>query len=77
MGDGDPGYYFNMGYHLAATGEMTIYDKSIPAMSDTELKTFYAKDYQPVPAPSPSGDARRGRCSLFSTTSFQSGSASS
>lgn len=44
MGDGDPGYNFNMGYHLAHTGEMTIHDPSVPAMSDMELRTFFQKD---------------------------------
>ncbi|MHB8895300.1 MAG: glycosyltransferase family 39 protein, partial [Candidatus Geothermincolia bacterium] len=44
MGDGDPGYYFNMGFHLARTGEMTVYDTSIPAMTPQELDTFFLND---------------------------------
>lgn len=44
MGDGDPGYNFNIGYHLARTGEMSIHDPSIPGMSEQELRTFYEKD---------------------------------
>jgi hypothetical protein len=42
VGDGDPGYYFNNGYHIAQTGDVTIHDKSVPSMSDFELKAFYS-----------------------------------
>ncbi|MFH1149447.1 MAG: hypothetical protein V1748_03130, partial [Actinomycetota bacterium] len=44
VGEGDPGYYFNIGYHLAHTGELTVHDASIPKMSDTELRTFYGSN---------------------------------
>lgn len=43
IGDGDPGYYFNTGYHLAETGNINIYEPTVPAMSDQELNTFYAR----------------------------------
>lgn len=42
VGEGDPGYYFNIGYHLAHTGELTVHDASIPKMDDVELRAFYA-----------------------------------
>ncbi|MBK5093988.1 MAG: glycosyltransferase family 39 protein, partial [Actinobacteria bacterium] len=40
-GEGDPEYYFNNGYHLAHTGSMSVYDKSVPKMSEFEIGTFY------------------------------------
>src|SRR5450756_1549312 len=36
-GEGDPAYYFNNGYHLAHTGSMSVYDKSVP-VSYTHLR---------------------------------------
>jgi len=43
VGDSDPGYYFNNGYHIAQTGSVTVYDSSIPQMSDFEISAFYNK----------------------------------
>lgn len=43
VGDGDPGYYFNNGYHIADTGSVAIYEDSVPSMSDYELNAFYAR----------------------------------
>jgi len=40
-GEGDPAYYFNNGYHLAHTGSMSVYDKSVPKMSEFEIGSFY------------------------------------
>jgi hypothetical protein len=40
-GDGDPGYYFNSGYHIAETGAVNITDEAATRMDDVELKTFY------------------------------------
>jgi hypothetical protein len=44
VGEGDPGYYFNIGYNLAHTGELTVHDASIPKMGDMELRTFYGSN---------------------------------
>lgn len=40
-GDADPGYNYNFGYHLATTGSMSVHDKSIPGMSEAEIKISY------------------------------------
>jgi len=40
-GEGDPEYYFNNGYHLAHTGSMSVYDRSVPKMSEFEIGSFY------------------------------------
>lgn len=40
-GEGDPAYYFNNGYHLAHTGSISVYDKSVPKMSEFEIGSFY------------------------------------
>lgn len=46
LGDGDPGYYFNNGVHLARTGSISIIEKSVPEMSDSELAIFYENAIQ-------------------------------
>lgn len=43
-GEGDPSYYYNIGYHLAHSGEMNVHDGSVPALSDYEISTFYVND---------------------------------
>ncbi|MBU1669831.1 MAG: hypothetical protein KKF41_01825 [Actinobacteria bacterium] len=43
IGDSDPGYYFNNGYHIAATGSVAIYEESVPSMSDFELNASYSR----------------------------------
>lgn len=40
-GEGDPSYYYNIGYHLADSGDMTVYDPSVTELSDYETWTFY------------------------------------
>ncbi len=40
-GDGDPGYYFNIGYSIAQSGSVKIHDPSVAKMTDFEIKTFY------------------------------------
>lgn len=42
IGDGDPGYYFNTGYNIAATGKVNIYDAAVPKMSNQQLETFFS-----------------------------------
>lgn len=41
IGEGDPQYYYNIGYHLADSGSMNVYDNTVKGMSDEEIKTFY------------------------------------
>lgn len=41
VGDGDPGYYYNTGYHLAETGSLTIKDDYLKVMDGAEKKTFF------------------------------------
>ncbi|MDD5448667.1 MAG: glycosyltransferase family 39 protein, partial [Actinomycetota bacterium] len=44
IGDGDPGYYYNTGYHLAETGSLTIKDDYLKVMDEAEKKTFFDDD---------------------------------
>jgi hypothetical protein len=43
-GEGDPSYYFNIGFNLAHTGAINITEASVPKMSDYELFTFYVNN---------------------------------
>ncbi len=43
VGEGDPEYYYNIGYQLAESGSMNVYDKSLLRMTDFEISTFFNK----------------------------------
>jgi hypothetical protein len=43
-GEGDPSYYFNIGFNLAHTGDINITEASVPKMTDYELFTFYVNN---------------------------------
>jgi len=40
-GDGDPGYYFNIGYSISRTGSVEIRDPAVPEMTEFEIKNFF------------------------------------
>lgn len=40
-GDGDPGYYFNVGYELAQEDSLEFVDESAPLMSGAEFENFF------------------------------------
>ncbi len=43
IGDGDSGYNFNNGYHIAQTGAVNVTEKSVEDMTDAELEMFYSR----------------------------------
>jgi hypothetical protein len=47
-GEGDPAYYYTIGFNIAHTGQVNVTDASVTRMSDYELGTFYVNNIAQV-----------------------------